>query len=125
MKLKTMMLIKAVVCLVFGALLLFIPKTVYSLFGATLGAAGVFAAREYAASLFGNMLLTWYARDAGPSVARRAIVLALFVYDAVGVVVSVIAVLSGVMNALGWAIVLLYLFLTLGFGYFWFTEKPE
>ena len=124
MSLKTFMLIKAVICLGFGFLLLFLPNPLYSLFGATLGAAGLFAAREYAASLFGNMALTWYARDAGESKARRAIILDLFVYDAIGVVITVINVIRGVLNPLGWGVVAIYLFFTIGYGYFWFMEKP-
>jgi hypothetical protein len=109
MSLKTLMLIKAVVCLVFGVLL---------------GAAGLFAAREYAASLFGNLALTWYAKDAEKSKARRAIILDLFVYDAIGVVITIINVINGVLNPLGWGVVVVYLFFAIGYGYFWFAQKP-
>jgi hypothetical protein len=38
-------------------------------------------------------------------------------------VVSLIAVLAGVTNPLGWLVVVLYLFLTLGFGYFLLPKK--
>jgi hypothetical protein len=69
-------------------------------------------------------LLTWFARNDAGSEALQATVLSLFVYDAIGFVVALMAVLSGVMNALGWAIVGLYLLLTLGFGYFQF-KKPS
>lgn len=123
MSLKTLMLIKAVVCLGFGIALLFFPNPLYGLFGATLGAAGLFAVREYAASLFGNFALTWYARDAEHSKARRAIILDLFIYDAIGVVITVINLLNGVLNPLGWLVFVVYLFFTIGYGYFWFAEK--
>ena len=49
--------------------------------------------------------------------------LGLFVYDAIGFVVALAAVLSGVMNFFGWAVVGLYLVLALGYGYFQF-KKP-
>ena len=39
--------------------------------------------------------------------------------DAVGFIVSLIAVLNGVVNPLGWTTVALFLFIGLGFGYFW------
>ena len=118
MKLKTMLIIKALVCLCLGIPILLVPDFTYSIFGATLAAGGVFAAREYGASMMGNLMLTWFARNSQESESRWAIVLALFVYDAIGFIVAMIAVLSGAVNSLGWLIVVLYLFLALGFGYF-------
>ena len=118
MKLKTMLIIKALVCLCLGIPILLVPNFIYSIFGATLAAGGVFAAREYGASMIGNLMLTWFARNSQESEARWAIVLALFVYDAIGFIVTLIAILSGAVNSLGWLIVVLYLFLALGFGYF-------
>ena len=124
MKLKTMLVIKAVVCLVFGILFLLVPGPLMAFFGVTLDSGGIFVARLYGAALVGNLMLTWFARNDAGSEALRATVLALFVYDAIGFVVALMAVLSGVMNTLGWAIVGLYLLLTLGFGYFQFM-KPS
>jgi hypothetical protein len=119
------MLFKAVVCIVFGFLLLVLPNQLLTIMGATLGAAGLFTAREYGAALVGNLMLTWYARDAEKSTARRAIILDLFIYDAIGFIVTLINVLNGTLNWLGWGIVVVYLFFTIGFGYFWFANKPE
>lgn len=123
MTLKTMMVIKAAICLCFGLLLLIVPGFVYSIFGATLNQAGTFAAQEYAAAMLGILMITWFGRNAKDSDLRQATVLGLTLYDAVGAVISVIAVLTGVMNALGWLLVVLYLFLALGFGYF-LLKKP-
>ena len=101
MSLKTLMIIKAVVCLTLGVILLLVPNFLYSFFGASLNDAGVFAAREYGAALIGTLLLTWYARNAAESQSRRAIILDLFIYDAIGVVITLIATLSGVLK-LAW-----------------------
>ncbi len=122
MKLKTLMIIKAVVCLSLGSLLLLVPEFTYSIFGASVNDAGAFAGREYGAALIGTLLLTWYARDAGESQARRAIILDLFVYDAIGVVVTLIAQFTGLFSPLGWFIVAIYLFFAVGYGYFWFAR---
>lgn len=124
MKLSTMMVIKAVICLVFGILFLLAPGPLMSFYGVTLGSGGILLARLYGASLIGNLLLTWFARNDAGSDALWAAVLALFVYDAIGFVVALVAVLSGVMNTLGWAVVGLYLLLAVGFGYFQFV-KPS
>jgi hypothetical protein len=123
MKLKTLLIIKAIVCLCLGIPILLVPNFTYSIFGATLAAGGVFAAREYGASMMGNLMLTWFARNSQESDARWAIILALFVYDAIGVVVTLIAIISGALNPLAWLIVALYLFLALGFGYFLLQKR--
>ncbi len=125
MKLKTLLIIKALVCLCLGIPILLVPNFIYSLFGAALTAGGVFAAREYGASMMGNLMLTWFARNSQESDARWAIILALFVYDAIGVIVTLIAILAGALSALGWLIVALYLFLALGFGYFLLPKKKS
>ena len=118
MNFKNLMIIKALVCLAFGILLLAIPDKLLSIFGTVLSDGGMFTAREYGAALFGNLFLCWFARNALESDARKAIILALFVYDLIAFVMTTITVISGVLNVLGWAIVMIYLFFTLGFGYF-------
>jgi len=125
MKLKTLLIIKAVVCLCLGVPILLVPNFIYSLFGATLAAGGVFAAREYGASMMGNLMLTWFARNSQESDARWAIILALFVYDAIGVFVTLVAIISGALNTLAWLVVALYLFLALGFGYFLLHKRKS
>jgi len=118
MSFKNLMVIKALVCLAFGILLLAIPDRLLSLFGATLSDGGIFTAREYGSSLFGNLFICWFAKDAAESDARRAIILGLFVYDLIAFVMTLFTVISGVLNPLGWLIVFVYLFFTAGFGYF-------
>jgi hypothetical protein len=117
------MIIKAIVCLSLGVPILLAPVFLYSLFGASLNPGGVFAAREYAASLMGNLMLTWFARNVIESEPRRAIALALCVYDAIGFVVTLIAVISGVLGPLGWFAAAIYLFFAIGFGYFLLPKK--
>jgi hypothetical protein len=123
MKFKTLMVIKAVVCLGFGPLLLFVPGPLLTLLGSSFGPGAAITAREYGAALLGNLMLTWFARNAEESVARRAIVLDLFVYDAIAFVAMLLIQLSGGLNLLGWGIVAIYLFFTLGFGYFLLPQK--
>ena len=122
MKFKILMIIIAIVCVSFGFLLLIFPGFLLNLMGAKLGPGGLFAARLYGASMAGTLLLTWFSQDAGKSSARRAIILDLFIYDGIGLIITLFAVLSGVLNWLGWGIVAVYLFLAVGYGYFWFND---
>jgi hypothetical protein len=121
--LKTLMIIKAVVCLVFGILLLLVPWLVLQILGSSYGPGAAITAREYGAALIGVLMLTWLARNAEDSVARRAIITNLFVYDGVALIAMLILQLSGAMNLLGWGVVFIYLFFTVTFGYFMFPQK--
>jgi hypothetical protein len=47
----------------------------------------------------------------------------LLIYDLIGTIVTLAAVLSGVLNVLGWTIFLVYLFFTAGSGYLLMKEK--
>lgn len=116
MKFKTVMIIKAIVCLGFGPLLLLVPGWLLNLLGTSFCPGAALTAREYGAALIGNLLLTWLARNAEESPVRRAIIWYLFVYDAIALVVTLIIVLSGGLNLLGWGIVAVYLFFTIFFG---------
>lgn len=121
---RTLLIMKAVVCLVFGVTLLLAPRLLLGLLGAELNDGGTFTAREYGAALIGTLLLTWFAKDVKAADARGAILLDLLVYDAIGMVVTFLVVLSGVLNPLGWAIVVVYLFFAGGSGYLLLKERP-
>ncbi len=124
MKLSTLLTINTIVAGVFGLAFVLVPDTAMSLYGATLSPAGVLVARLFGAALLGYAVLSWFARNASESEARSAIVLAMFVGDALGFVVALLGQLSGVVNAVGWSTVAIYLLLALGFGYFYFM-KPS
>lgn len=127
MKFKTLMIIKAIVCLGFGPLLLFFPGWLLNLLGTTYGpgAGATLTANAYGATLFGTVMLTWLAKDTGKSIARKAIIIHLFVYDAIALIATLILQLTGGLNALGWGLVFVYLFFTVGFGYFLIQENKN
>ena len=125
MKFKTLMVIKAAVCLCLGIPILLAPGFVYSIFGTTLNEGGYFAAREYGSSLIGNMLLTWLARSAQESETRRAIILGMTFYNALGFIVTLSAIVSGALGPVAWLGLVIYLFFALGFGYFLIQPKRQ
>lgn len=124
MTLRNLFIVNAVIGLGFGASLVVAPALLVSLYGATLSPAGILLARLLGAALLGYVVVAWSARNAEDSEARRAIVLALFIFDAIGFIVVLLAELAGVLNALGWSNVVIYLLLALGYGYFQFV-KPS
>jgi hypothetical protein len=117
MKLKTLLVIHAVVALVYGISFELVPALVLSIYGVTQGPAETLMARYFGVELIAVGLLCWFARNVADALARRAIILAVFISDIVGVIVSGQGTLSGAMNAVGWTAVGLYLLFALGFGY--------
>jgi hypothetical protein len=124
MTFRTLLIIKAVVCLAFGLFLLIAPAALLNLLGAELNDGGTFTAREYGAAMIGTLLLAWFAKDVKAADARGAILLDLLVYDFIGVVVTASVSIAGILNVLGWSIVVVYLFFTVGSGYLLLKEKP-
>ena len=96
----------------------------FDLLGTPLNDGGTFTAREYGAAMIGTLLLAWFAKDVKAADARGAILLDLLIYDLIGVVITGSVVLTGVLNALGWGIVVVYSFFTVGSGYLLLKEKP-
>lgn len=124
MTFRTLLIVKAVVCLTFGVFLLVAPSVLLGILGTSLGAGGMFTGREYGAALIGALLLTWFAKDVKAPDARGAILLYLLVYDAIAMIVTLQVVVSSVLNALGWGIVAVYGFFTVASGYLLLREKP-
>ncbi|MBE0591883.1 MAG: hypothetical protein IH616_05725 [Gemmatimonadales bacterium] len=123
MKLSALMIVNAIVAAVFGIGFVIAPGYVVSLYSSEGGAMLDLMCKLFGAALVGFAALSWLARNAPDSEARRAIVLAFLVADLVGCVVALLAQLDGVVNALGWSTVAIYLLLAIGFGYFAFAAN--
>jgi hypothetical protein len=119
------MVIHAIAAAVFGVSFVFWPGEVLSQYGHAADAALAYLFQLVGAALIAFAVLTWSARNAPDSVARRAILLSMFIGNAIGFVVALIAQLGGVDNELGWSTVAIYLLFALGFGYFRIVKPAE
>jgi len=125
MKVSTMFTINMIVAVIFGLLFVIAPAWTLSLYGVESSDPLNYVGQLFGTSLLGYAIITFLARNAPASPARSAIVLSLFVSDAIGFVVSLIAQLKGFANALGWSTVAIYLLLALGFGYLQFMGQEN
>ena len=126
MKIKTLFIINAVVALVFGLAFVFLPVQTLSLYGSDpVGGQFKFVGQLFGSSLVMVSLISWAARHSIDSNARNAIVFGFFVGDAIGFLIALINQISGVVNAMGWSTVIIYLLLAAGFGYYHFTKSGE
>lgn len=119
MKVSTVLVINTIVLGLFGLGGLFMPVPVLGVYGLEGGAAFLYAVRVASAANISLAVMTFWARNAGSSKARDAMLLGLTIYAALHVVLAVITTLNGTMNAAGWSnavlfAVMLVLFITAG-----------
>ncbi len=122
MKLSTLFVINAVVAALFGLGFVLIPAMVLSWYAVELNTPGLYVARLFGSALLTFGIISWLVRNGSGMAELRAIVMAFFIGDAIGFVLSLIYQLQGIANALGWSTVAIYLLLALGFGYFYFFK---
>jgi hypothetical protein len=118
MTLRSFFTILAVLSFLFGIGFVLAPSHVLANYGIETSPALALVGR-----LFGGVLLTlsvilWLAKDFRDQAAVRAVLLGALLGDVVNLVVAAMGTLSGTSNALGWSTVVIYLYGTLGSGYF-------
>ena len=124
MKLNTLLVINAILAVVFGLAFLLAPTATGTLYGHTVDPVSKYLAQLLGAAFIGVGIVTWMARKAAASDALRAIVLGYFIANSISFIVVLINQLAGVVNALGWFSVAIYLLFALGYAYFQFV-KPS
>ena len=122
MNTRTVLTVAAVIGLIFAVGLLLIPDFMGTLYGLGTSPVQAVLARYFGLTLLGVGLINWFARDMDYA-SLRPIIIGNLVADFVGIIVSVMGTLGGVMNALGWSSVLIYLLLTLAFAYLQFMGQ--
>ena len=124
MRLALFMTLAAVAALLFGLAFLLVPASLLSLYGITLDPSAQWVARYLGSAFLGIAALTWLGRAATSGPGLRAILVGGFVVSITGLVVAIFDRLYGSGNMLVWSTVVIYLLLSLGFGYFVFLKPP-
>ena len=125
MSLKNLLMVAAVIGAAFGVAFVVASGPLLAIYGITLDKAGTLVAQLFGALLIGVAVLNWFARNVTDPEARQAVVVGNLTGDVVGFVVILIGQLAGIANALGWANVVIYLLLALGFGYVQFMQRSS
>ena len=123
MSLRTLFIITSVIAFVFGILFVSIPWFVYSLYGIESNPMLNYMGELFGAALIAIGLISWQSGKIKDVIALKVITLSFFIADAIGFLIALIGQLNNVVNALGWLTVVIYLFLSAGFGYFRFSQS--
>lgn len=123
MSLKTLFIITSIIAFVFGVLFVIIPTPLYSLYGIESNMVLNYMGELFGAALIALGLISWLSRNITNPEALKAVTLSFFIADGIGFIIALIGQLNNVVNALGWLTVVIYLLLSLGFGYFRFSKQ--
>jgi hypothetical protein len=118
MKREYFLIFAAIAYAIFGFGLLIVPAEFMAPFGVTLDAAGVLMSRILGSALIFLALLFWLVRS-DSSAAARAVFGSQALYNAVDIVVLVMAIGAGTMGVLGWMPAVLHGALAIGFAWSW------
>ena len=124
MKVRTLLIITAIIGIVFGCCFLVLPGMVLPLYGISADPDSILILRFFGGGLIGYLVLAWAARGAGPSDARQAILLSFLITFIIGLVLTLVGIFSGVLSGIAWIGIPVFLLLSLGFAYFRFL-KPD
>jgi hypothetical protein len=123
MKLKTVLLIAAVIAAVYGLGFLFIPSTLMGLYGVKLNTPGHFVAMYFGSSLLGLAVSWWMAHNANNlKDAMKGSFLGGVVFSVSGLVVALIDGFTGTANNFVWVNTLIYIFLLASFIYLYLRK---
>lgn len=126
MTFSSWMIIKSIVCAVFGVGFVAIPITLLKMFGLSTEAGIVLISRLFGAAFIFEAIIIWLLRNASRAdSALRSLWLAIVVSNLLGLVFTAIATINGVWNFMGWLPVGLFLVFSLVFGYYLLTEPKS
>jgi len=125
MKLRNLYLANSIITLVLALGLILMTSVMVNLFGVNNGAETRTLSQLFGVGLVVSGMITLLAREVTDPMARSAINFSNLIADVLGVVVALNATLTGVFGWFGWLLVVVYLVLALGFGYFQFLAPPE
>jgi len=118
---KILMTVKGIVTISFGVGVVLIPAIIFSLFGMALSPGGLLISRLFGAALLIIGMQVYVSRNALPSKELRASMFAASLGDIIAFIVILSAQMQGVMNTIGWLLVIIYILSAVLFTYFFFA----
>ena len=110
---------------VFGLGFVLVPGQILLIYGVEPDAALRFIGQLFGAVLISLALLAWLTRKFNDTEERRVIVLALLIGEIIGLILAFIGQTNSILNYLGWFVVMVYLFMSVGLAYFQFSKPAS
>jgi len=115
---NTLFLVYLIVEAIFGIGFLFVPGLLMDPMGLTLDETSTTFARMVGSLIISIPVLLFFARKSASSEFKRGVVYCIFTYLLASTIILLITQIKGLMNAMGWSVVILHLVFLLWFGYY-------
>jgi len=115
---KTLFLVSMIVEAIFGIGFIFIPGPLMGPMGVTLDETSATFARMFGTAILSMPVLLFFARKSANFEFKRGAVYLLFTYMSASTIILLITEIKGLMNAIGWSIVILHLVFLIWAGYY-------
>jgi hypothetical protein len=122
---STFMAIATIVSVVCGLAALLAPTELAAIFGVNIDDVAVSAARLLGAAYLGYAATNWLGRDVRDSSAQRAIAVGNLASWTLSLVVTLIAIGTGLGNMQTWLLVAVEVIFAAAWGYFAFADRSE
>ena len=109
--------IVAIIFALFGIGQLLAPQELMGMYGLNFNPAGVLITRVFGTVVIGLAIIYWACRNASASSLFTAVIYAGVISNVLDVVLAWYGISTGVLNTMGWALVILHALLTIGFVY--------
>jgi len=114
MILSAFLAVGSIIGLLYRVAFLLAPESVLAAYGMQSNPAAALGYRYFGVALLTIAVLAWLVRYSTDWIALRSILIGYAVGNVAGVLVSLWATISGIMNGMGWSAVLIYLVLLAG-----------
>jgi hypothetical protein len=115
---NTLFLVYLIVEVIFGIGFLFVPDLMMGPMGVTLDETSTTFARLFGSLIISIPVLLFFVRKSASTEFRRGVVYCIFTYLLVSTIILLITQLKGLMNPMGWGIVILHFVFMIWFGYY-------
>ncbi len=115
---NTLFLVYLIVEVIFGIGFLFVPSLMMDPMSVTLDETSTTFARLFGSLIISIPVLLFFVRKSASTEFRRGVVYCIFTYLLLSTIILLITQLKGLMNPLGWGIVILHFVFMLWFGYY-------
>jgi hypothetical protein len=115
---NTLFFVYLIVEAIFGIGFLFVPGLMMDPMGVTLDETSTTFARLFGSLLISIPVLLFFARKSSSTEFKRGVIYCGFIYLLASTVILLITQLKGLMNSMGWSIVILHLLFMFWFGYY-------
>jgi len=122
---NTLFIVYLIVEVIFGFGFLFVPGLMMDPMGVTLDETSTTFARLFGSLIISIPVLLFFARKSASPEFKRGVVYSVFIYLLASTIILLITQIKGLMNAMGWSIVILHLVFMLWFGYYLINQVKE